>query len=88
MSGRSRTLSVAAWVFLCVCPAASPAAGAGKAVMAGLSGPVGAPAGARVVRQLRIDRPGVYENIIIDGQWADADLVRIRTDNVVLRNCT
>ena len=55
---------------------------------AGLTGPVGAPADARRVRTLRIESPGVYENILVDGGWIDEDLVRIRTDNVVLRNCT
>ena len=59
-----------------------------SAEMAGLIGPVGARADARKVRTLRIDRPGVYENILIDGEWIDEDLVRITADNVVLRNCT
>jgi hypothetical protein len=55
---------------------------------AGLTGPVGAPAGSKKVKMLRIEEPGVYENIIVDGEFGDFDLVRIRTDNVVLRNCT
>jgi len=88
MTDRRRTLLLGVCVSQClfsvVCRAERPT----KPVMAGLSGPVGAPPGARVVRQLRIDRPGLYENIIVDGRWADADLVRIRADNVVLRNCT
>ena len=58
------------------------------AEFAGLSGPVGAPAGAKTVRTLRITEPGVYENILVDGEWIDEDLVRIKADNVVLRNCT
>ena len=37
---------------------------------------------------LRITEPGVYENLLISGDWIDADLVQIRADNVVLRNCT
>jgi hypothetical protein len=56
--------------------------------IAGLLGPVGARPDARRVRTLRIDRPGVYENILVDGEWIDEDLVRITADNVVLRNCT
>ena len=55
---------------------------------AGLAGPIGARADARKVRTLRIDQPGVYENILIDGEWISEDLVRITADNVVLRNCT
>jgi len=54
---------------------------------AGLSGPVGAPAGSRTLRMLRIEKPGVYEDMIVDGEWGDHDLVRILADNVILRNC-
>jgi len=57
-------------------------------VYAGLSGSVGAPDGARELTRLQIDQAGVYENLVIDGKWGDFDLVRIRADNVVLRNCT
>lgn len=60
----------------------------GDLVYAGLIGPVGAPAGAKTVQMLRIDQPGVYENLIVDGEWGDFDLVKITADNVVLRNCT
>jgi hypothetical protein len=56
--------------------------------MAGLTGPVGAKPDARRVQMLRIDKPGVYENLLIDGDWIEQDLVRINADNVVLRNCT
>lgn len=49
---------------------------------------VGAPPGAKRVQTLRITEPGVYENILVDGEWIDQDLVRILADNVVLRNCT
>jgi len=55
---------------------------------AGLSGPVGAPEGSKRVRTLRITEPGIYENIVVDGEWIDQDLVRILADDVVLRNCT
>lgn len=56
--------------------------------LAGLTGPVGAGPDARRVATLRIDRPGVYENILVDGEWGTEDLVRITADNVVLRRCT
>jgi hypothetical protein len=68
-------------------PAPSPTALA-ETTMAGLIGPVGASPDARRVRTLRIDKSGVYENILIDGEWINEDLVRITADNVVLRNCT
>jgi hypothetical protein len=55
---------------------------------AGLIGPVGAPPGSKQVKTLRINEPGIYENIIVDGEWGDYDLVKIRADNVILRNCT
>lgn len=64
------------------------AATAEHPVFAGLSGSCGAPANAPSRRTLRIDAPGVYENLLIDGEWCDEDLVRIRADNVVLRRCT
>ena len=58
------------------------------AEMAGLTGQVGAKPDARRVQTLRIDKPGIYENLLIDGEWIEQDLVRINADNVVLRNCT
>jgi hypothetical protein len=74
---------------LILLPLAARRAGSAPAIeYAGLTGPVGAQPGATRVRTLRIEKPGVYENILVDGEWADEDLVRIRTDNVVLRNCT
>jgi hypothetical protein len=59
-----------------------------RSAFAGLIGPVGARPDAKRVQSLRIDKPGVYENILVDGEWAAQDLVRITADNVVLRNCT
>jgi hypothetical protein len=55
---------------------------------AGLTGPIGADANAKRVKTLRITEPGIYENILVDGEWGEQDLVRILADNVVLRNCT
>jgi hypothetical protein len=56
--------------------------------MAGLTGPVGARPDAKRVQTLKIDKPGIYENLLIDGDWIEQDLVRINADDVVLRNCT
>ena len=69
-------------------PLCAAAGTAQPVVMAGLTGPVGARPDARKVRTLRIDQPGVCENILVDGDWINEDLVRITADNVVLRNCT
>jgi hypothetical protein len=73
--------------FILMAALAAGGAAAGREY-AGLSGPVGAPEGSKRVRTLRITEPGVYENIIVDGDWIDQDLVRILADNVTLRNCT
>ena len=42
---------------------------------------------ARRVERLSIQTPGVYENILVDGQWSDSTLVKIVADDVTLRNC-
>ncbi|MDP6037564.1 MAG: right-handed parallel beta-helix repeat-containing protein, partial [Candidatus Latescibacteria bacterium] len=76
------------WVGLCFLMAGNVSAESGGEVYAGLIGPVGAPEGAETVTMLRIDKPGVYENLIVDGEWGDFDLVKIRADGVILRNCT
>jgi len=55
---------------------------------AGLTGAVGAGPDAKRVTTLRIEEPGIYENLLVDGDWIDQDLVRISADHVVLRNCT
>ena len=53
----------------------------------GVQGNVGAPADANIVNRLVITTPGVYENLIIDGNFAAGNLVKIKADNVTLRNC-
>lgn len=67
---------------------ANPSGAANRSAIAGLIGPVGAGPDAKRVQTLRIDKPGVYENILIDGDWTAQDLVRITADDVILRNCT
>jgi hypothetical protein len=39
------------------------------------------------VKRLIIDKPGVYENYLVDGEWDDSTLVKINADGVVLRHC-
>ena len=50
-------------------------------------GPRGEVAADRRVKTLRIDRKAVYEDYLVDAQWAETDAVRITADGVVLRNC-
>ena len=39
------------------------------------------------LQRLAISNPGVYENLLVDGQWTDSTLVKITADHVTLRNC-
>ena len=57
-----------------------------KAV-AGLRGPLGPVGEPTRVKTLLIDKPGIYENYLVDAEFAEVDAVRIKADNVVLRNC-
>lgn len=61
------------------------AVGAEPAV--GIRGEVGCKSSPKKVDRLVIDKPGVYENIQLDGKWAASNLVKITADNVTLRNC-
>jgi hypothetical protein len=62
-------------------PAAPPRIVPGLAAAVGTSGPV------KKVRSLLIDKPGVYENFLVDAEFGEHDAVRIKADHVVLRNC-
>src|SRR5262245_39034367 len=53
----------------------------------GTQGAVGCGEGVRRLERLVIDKPGVYENLLIDGNWTATTLVKIAADNVTLRNC-
>lgn len=48
---------------------------------------IGCDATPKRVKRLVIDKPGVYENYLIDGEWEDSTLVKINADNVTLRRC-
>jgi len=41
----------------------------------------------RRVKTLLIDKPGIYENYLVDAEWGEVDAVRIKADGVTLRNC-
>ena len=53
----------------------------------GVRGRVGCGSDARRVQRLSITKPGVYENLLVDGEWTSGTLVKITADDVTLRNC-
>jgi hypothetical protein len=53
----------------------------------GADGRAGCLANPRRVERLVIDAPGVYENLLVDGQWGNGTLVKILADDVTLRHC-
>lgn len=53
----------------------------------GTVGHVGCRQDPQRLTQLTITQPGVYENLLIDGDWAASTLVKITADNVTLRDC-
>ncbi len=53
----------------------------------GIRGTVGCQPDAKRVSRLIIDQPGVYENLLVDGQGQNANLVKITGNNVTLKNC-
>lgn len=53
----------------------------------GLTGPLGATDSPTRAPSLLITKPGTYENYLIDPVFAGKDAVRIKADNVILRNC-
>ena len=55
--------------FIASIPFAFAGASAASSESAGLTGAVGAPAGSKTVKILRIQEAGLYENIIVDGEW-------------------
>jgi len=64
---------------------ASFAIEAGSAI--GTNGQVGCGQNPKRLKQLSITTPGVYENLLVDGEWIDSTLVKITADNVTLRRC-
>jgi len=53
----------------------------------GVQGKVGCLKNPKQVARLEINKPGVYENYLVDGQWGTGNRVKITADNVTLRNC-
>ncbi len=53
----------------------------------GTQNQVGCGQNPKQLKQLSITTPGVYENLLIDGEWMGSTLVKITADNVTLRRC-
>lgn len=53
----------------------------------GATGRVGCLDNPKPVARLKITKPGVYENYLIDAQWARGNIVKITANDVTLRNC-
>ena len=53
----------------------------------GTQGHVGCDVNAKRLERLVITEPGIYENLLVDGEWGGSTLVKITADNVTLRNC-
>jgi hypothetical protein len=39
------------------------------------------------IQRLSLSKAGVYENLLVDGEWVEGTLVKITADDVTLRNC-
>src|SRR5262245_56411477 len=53
----------------------------------GTRGIVGCGEAPKRLERLEITKPGVYENLLIDGEWTATTPVKITADDVTLRNC-
>ncbi|GIW80387.1 MAG: hypothetical protein KatS3mg105_2194 [Gemmatales bacterium] len=53
----------------------------------GVRGQIGCNDSAKRVSRLIITKPGVYENYLVDSDWAGGNRVKISADNVTLRHC-
>jgi hypothetical protein len=63
------------------------AAGAVAGKPVGVRGVVGCLKAPKKVDRLLITRPGVYENYLVDSNWAGGNRVKITADKVTLRHC-
>ena len=65
----------------------TPQTGPASQPRVGVQGHVGCLANPKKAQRLLITKPGVYQNYLIDGAWFDGNLVKIKSDDVTLRNC-
>jgi hypothetical protein len=66
---------------------AAPSWSADPLPPAGASGRIGTLPNPKVVNRLEITKSGVYENYLVDAQWAGGNIVKITASGVTLRNC-
>src|SRR5688572_16770499 len=53
----------------------------------GVQGPIGCLKNPKKIDRLIIDKPGVYENYLVDSNWQGGNRVKITADKVTLRHC-
>jgi hypothetical protein len=80
-------LLYAAWIALTACASNAQEARDAEAPSIGAAANIGCGPDAQRVQRLAITRPGVYKNILVDGEWTDGTLVKINADDVVFRRC-
>jgi len=73
-------VAISVFVLLCRCHAF------GQNVV-GAHGKIGCQESPKRVARLQITKPGVYENFLVDSNWAGGNRVKITADDVVLRHC-
>lgn len=78
------TFTVASWL-MPAGQAEDKAAAKGRPV--GVQGAVGCRENPRKVERLEITKSGVYENYLVDSNWAGGNRVKITADDVTLRHC-
>ena len=79
----NRRVNAGIYCFLIV----SGAARANAEHAVGARGAVGCGQTPSRVQRLEITKPGLYENYLVDSQWAGGNRVKITADDVTLRNC-
>ena len=81
MDPRNRPFLLMLLAFVAAAPACVVAA------PVGITGTPGCGDNPKRVQRLEIKKPGVYENYLVDGEWADSNLVKVMADDVTLRHC-
>ena len=85
-NARARCMYLVATAAFAACVAVSPAP-AQDARPVGVQGAVGCLKNPKKTARLQIEKPGVYENYLVDGAWGTGNRVKITADDVTLRNC-
>ena len=86
----NRTLVSITIAFIAVsfsCGAAAEPRSAAQKKPIGVQGKIGCLKNPKKVSRLQITKPGVYENYLVDSNWAGGNRVKITADHVTLRHC-